>query len=244
MPDGGVINIRIHNYTQDEQLPELLPGGKYVRIDIEDHGIGISREYLPRIFDPYFTTKKKGSGLGLATAYSIIRNHNGLLTVDSEPGRGTTMSIYLPVSMGKLRKKETATPKAIEGYGRILLMDDDEVVRQVGAQMLTFLGYEVAESCDGEEALQKYEEALKSAIPFDAVILDLTIPGRMGGKEAITRLLALDPQVKAIVSSGYSNDPIMAEFPKYGFSGVVPKPYSLEKLGSTVKSLIAKSAHS
>jgi PAS domain S-box-containing protein len=244
MPDGGVINIRIHNYTQNEQLPELLPGGKYVRIDIEDHGIGIAREYLPRIFDPYFTTKKKGSGLGLATAYSIIRNHNGLLTVDSEPGRGTTMSIYLPVSMGKPRKKETATPKAIEGCGRILLMDDDEVVRQVGMQMLTLLGYEVTESCDGEEALQKYEEALKSATPFDAVILDLTIPGRMGGKEAITRLLALDPQVKAIVSSGYSNDPIMAEFPKYGFSGVVPKPYSLEKLGSTVKSLIAKSAHS
>lgn len=243
MPDGGIINIKISNYTQNEQLPELLAGGKYVKIDIEDHGIGIAREYLPRIFDPYFTTKKKGSGLGLASAYSIIRNHNGLLTVDSEPGKGTTMSIYLPVSKGKPRKKELVTPKSIEGRGRILLMDDDEIVRQVGAQMLTVLGYEVDEACDGEETLQKYHEALNSSSPFDAVILDLTIPGKMGGKETITRLLVLDPQVKAIVSSGYSNDPIMAEFRKYGFSGVVPKPYSLEKLGSTVKSIITESVH-
>jgi PAS domain S-box-containing protein len=243
MPDGGVINIRIRNYTQDEQLPELLASGKYVKIDIEDNGIGIAREYLPRIFDPYFTTKKKGSGLGLASAYSIIRNHNGLITVDSEPGHGTTMSIYLPDSKGKLQKKETVTPEAVKGSGRILLMDDDEVVRQVAVQMLVLLGYEVIESRDGAEALQQYQEALESGSPFDAVILDLTIPGKMGGKETITRLLEIDPQVKAIVSSGYSNDPIMAEFEKYGFSGVVPKPYSLEKLGSTIHSLISNADH-
>jgi two-component system cell cycle sensor histidine kinase/response regulator CckA len=204
-------------------------------------GIGIAKEYLPRIFDPYFTTKKKGSGLGLATAYSIIRNHNGLLTVDSKPGHGTTMSIYLPVSMGKLQKEDTVTPKMIKGSGKILIMDDDEIVRQVGGQMLTLLGYDVIESHDGEEALQKYQEALQDGSSFDVVILDLTIPGKMGGKETIAKLLEINPQVKAIVSSGYSNDPIMAEFQKYGFSGVVPKPYSLEKLGSTVHSLISTS---
>ncbi|MCL7486622.1 MAG: PAS domain S-box protein [Desulfobulbaceae bacterium] len=238
MPDGGTIHINISNYIQDEHLPELLTGGKYVKIAIKDQGVGIAREYLPRIFDPYFTTKKRGSGLGLATAYSIIRNHNGLITVDSEPGRGTTMEIYLPVSTGKLERKKTVTPEAIKGSGRILLMDDDEVVRQVGVQMLNLLGYDVVESCDGEDALQKYEAALGDASRFDAVILDLTIPGKMGGKETIARLQAIDPQVKAIVSSGYSNDPIMAEFTSYGFSGVVPKPYSLEKLGSTVHSLL------
>jgi len=239
MPEGGTITIRLSNYSQDEQLSEILTGDKYIKIDIHDQGIGIAKEYLPRIFDPYFTTKKKGSGLGLATAYSIIRNHNGLLTVDSEPGHGTTMSIYLPSSTAKLPKKDTASPEMKMGSGKILIMDDDEIVRQVGVQMLTLLGYDAIESCDGDEALQKYQEALQSDSSFDVVILDLTIPGKMGGKETITKLLEIDPTVKAIVSSGYSNDPIMAEFQKYGFSGVVPKPYSLEKLGSTVYSLIA-----
>lgn len=241
MPEGGTIKIRVSNYSQDAQLPELLAGGKYVRIDIEDEGIGIAKDHLSRIFDPYFTTKKKGSGLGLATAYSIIRNHNGLITVDSEPGRGTIMSIYVPASKGKLQKRESITQEAIKGSGRILIMDDDEVVRQVGLQMLNLLGYEVTESSEGEEALQKYQEALDAGSPFDVVILDLTIPGKMGGQETIDRLRKIDPQVKAIVSSGYSNDPIMAEFRKFGFSGVVPKPYSLEKLGSTVHSLISES---
>lgn len=243
MPDGGAITVKICNYTQNKQLPELLAGGKYVRIDIQDQGIGIAKEYFPRIFDPYFTTKKKGSGLGLATAYSTIRKHNGLITVDSEPGRGTTMSIYLPASKEKIKKKDPVTPETITGSGRILLMDDDEVVLQVGVQMLTLLGYEVIESRDGEEALEKYQEALDSSTPFDVVILDLTIPGKMGGKETIARLQEIDPQVKAIVSSGYSHDPIMAEFRKYGFSGVVPKPYSLEQLGLTVHSLISGAEH-
>ncbi len=238
MPEGGIITIRITNCMQTEDLPELLAGGKYVRLDVMDQGIGIAREYLPRIFDPYFTTKKRGSGLGLATAYSIIRNHNGLLSVDSEPGRGTVMSIYLPVSNEKPQKKKPVTPEAILGSGRILLMDDDDVVRQVGSQMLAMLGYEVTESKDGEETLKKYQDAMESGCPFDVVMLDLTIPGKMGGKATISSLLEIDPQVKAIVSSGYSNDPIMANYREYGFSGVVPKPYSIEKLGATVLSLL------
>ncbi|MCF6187359.1 MAG: PAS domain S-box protein [Desulfobulbaceae bacterium] len=239
MPDGGVITISIHNYTRDEQSPDSLNGDRYVKIDIHDQGVGIAEKYLPRIFDPYFTTKKKGSGLGLATAYSTIRRHKGLLTVDSEPGLGTTMSIFLPASKGELPVKESVAPEMVKGSGRILIMDDDEVVRQVGAEMLALLGYEVVESSDGEEALKKYREAQQSGTPFDTVILDLTVPGRMGGKETIAGLLEMNPEVKAIVSSGYSHDPIMADFRNYGFSGVIPKPYSFEKLGSTVRSLLS-----
>lgn len=238
MPDGGIITITVANYIQKDELPELLQDGHYVKIDIQDQGIGIAKEYLPRIFDPYFTTKKKGSGLGLATAYSIIRNHDGLITVDSEPGQGTKMSIYLPASEKKLASKQKFSEETMHGNGRILLMDDDEIVRQVGNQMLTLLGYEVTEVVDGEEAIQRYSEAMDSGTPFDVVILDLTIPGKMGGKEAISQLREIDPQVKAIVSSGYSNDPIMASHKEYGFSGVVPKPYTLERLGSTVHDLI------
>ncbi len=240
MPDGGVITIRIHNYTRDEQSPEPLAGGRYVKIDIHDQGVGIAEKYLPRIFDPYFTTKKRGSGLGLATAYSTIRRHKGLLTVDSEPGQGTTMSIYLPASERELPTDKAAAPEIPRGSGKILIMDDDEVVRQVGTEMLNLLGYEVVESRDGEEALEKYRQALQSDTPFDAVILDLTVPGRMGGKETIAGLREMDPEVKAIVSSGYSHDPIMADFRNYGFSGVIPKPYSFEKLGSTVQSLLSR----
>ncbi len=239
MPDGGVITIRIHNYTRDEQSPEPLAGCRYVKIDIHDQGVGIAEKYLPRIFDPYFTTKKSGSGLGLATAYSTIRRHKGLLTVYSEPGQGTTMSIYLPASKGELPTDQTAAPEMPRGSGKILIMDDDEVVRQVGTKMLNLLGYEVVESRDGEEALEKYRQALQSRTPFDLVILDLTVPGGMGGKETIAGLREMDPEVKAIVSSGYSHDPIMADFRNYGFSGVIPKPYSFEKLGSTVRSLIS-----
>lgn len=239
MPDGGVITIRIQNYTRDEQSPESLAGGRYVKIDIHDQGVGIAEKYLPRIFDPYFTTKKRGSGLGLATAYSTIRRHKGLLAVDSEPGQGTTMSIYLPASERELSTNKAVAPEMPKGSGKILIMDDDEVVRQVGTEMLNLLGYEVVESRDGEEALEKYRQALQSDTPFDAVILDLTVPGRMGGKETIAGLREMNPEIKAIVSSGYSHDPIMAEFRNYGFSEVIPKPYSFEKLGSTVRSLLS-----
>ncbi|MHB8791141.1 MAG: hybrid sensor histidine kinase/response regulator [Desulfobulbaceae bacterium] len=240
MPDGGVITIRVANLTLGKKTVPPLPAGEYVRIDIQDQGIGIAREYLSRIFDPYFSTKKRGSGLGLATAYSIIRNHNGLLTVDSELGVGTTMTIYLPASTGELRQKEALRVEPRHGMGKILVMDDDEIVRKVAVQMLHHLGYEVAEAPDGEHALSLYKEALVQGQPFDGVILDLTVPGKMGGKETMGRLLSVDPKVKAIVSSGYSNDPIMADYKKFGFSGVVPKPYSMEKLSETVHSLVVK----
>lgn len=238
MPDGGVIAVKTTNCVLDDHQAIPLPAGKYVKIEIRDQGIGIAREYLSRIFDPYFSTKKKGSGLGLATSYSIIRNHNGLITVDSELGVGTTMTIFLPASEHKLVPRKTVSASPMLGKGKILIMDDDDIVRAVGVQMLTHLGYEVSESCDGEEALSCYREAMEQGCPFDVVILDLTVPGKMDGKETIAKLLEADPDVRAIVSSGYSNDPIMAEYESYGFSGVVPKPYTMEKLGSTVHDLI------
>jgi two-component system, cell cycle sensor histidine kinase and response regulator CckA len=240
MPDGGLITIRVANHLLGEQAVLPLHAGKYVKIDIQDQGVGIAREHLSRIFDPYFSTKKRGSGLGLATAYSIIRNHNGLLTVDSELGAGTTMTIYLPASTRELRQKEVVSAKPRHGMGKILVMDDEEIVRKVAGQMLAHLGYEVVEAPDGESALAFFREAMAQDRPFDGVILDLTVPGKMGGRETISRLLTMDPGVKAIVSSGYSNDPVMADFKKYGFSGVVPKPYSMEKLSETVHSLFAK----
>ena len=239
MPDGGIIRISVSDYIVDDRVPVPLPLGKYVRIVIEDQGIGIAREYLSRIFDPYFSTKKKGSGLGLATCYSIIRNHNGLITVDSEPGSGTTMTIYIPASKAKLEKKDGPLGSVTHGSGKILVMDDDEIVRKVAVQMLSHLGYEITESEDGREAVEKYTTAMQNGEPFDAVILDLTVPGGMGGMDTMKELLEIDPAVKAIVSSGYSNDPIMAEFSRYGFSGVVPKPYSMDKLSTTIHRIIS-----
>ncbi|GAB4332803.1 MAG: hypothetical protein Kow0089_00930 [Desulfobulbaceae bacterium] len=237
MPDGGTITVSVRNSRPDEQLPELLRENRYVIIEIRDQGTGIPREYLTRIFDPYFTTKRKGSGLGLATAYSIIRNHGGLLMAESEPGCGTTMRIYLPATTETAGEKDAKPAGIPTGSGRVLIMDDDEMVLQVGSQMLTSLGYEVTTTRNGEEAVKTYEEALQSGTPFDVVILDLTVPGGMGGRETISRLREMDPRVQAIVSSGYSNDPVMAEHNKYGFADVVPKPYPLEQLAEAVHRL-------
>ncbi len=238
MPDGGMIHISVADCTVDDTIPMPLADGRYVKIDIRDQGIGIAREYLSRIFDPYFSTKRKGSGLGLATSYSIIRNHNGLITVDSEPGNGTTMSILLPASKAEVVRKKLLKQQPVPGQGRLLVMDDDETVRKVAAQMLSHLGYDVTESDDGADTVAQYNKALEENRPFDAVILDLTIPGGMGGRETVARLAEIDPQVTAIVSSGYSNDPIMADYALHGFAGVVPKPYSLVKLSSVVSSAL------
>ncbi|MBU4445961.1 PAS domain S-box protein [bacterium] len=238
MPEGGIINIKAENITITPENVLPLQNGKYLKFSFEDHGIGIPAHHLDKIFDPYFSTKTKGSGLGLAGAYSIIRNHNGLITVESELGVGTTFYIYLPASEKIVAEKESETGKTLFGKGKILIMDDEDFVREVAGEMAESLGYSAEFAKDGAEAIELYEKALKSTEPFEAVIMDLTIPGGMGGKEAVRELLKIDPEVKAIVSSGYSNDPIMSDCKKYGFVGVVAKPYKISELGKTLKEII------
>lgn len=241
MPEGGVIKVTAENMSK--QLSGDLPihSDKSVAIKVMDQGIGILKEHLPKIFDPYFTTKQTGNGLGLSTAYSIIAGHSGYLDVDSEPGVGTTFTIYLPASQKPVTGDiQNRGGMPLPGKGKILVMDDEPVIREVLGEMLTYIGYSVMAAGDGAETIELYERALSQSEPFDAVIMDLTIPGGMGGKEAVSQLLKLDPKIKAIVSSGYSNDPIMASFDKHGFAGVVSKPYRMEEISKVLHEVITK----
>ncbi|RKY87781.1 hypothetical protein DRQ09_03920, partial [candidate division KSB1 bacterium] len=239
MPNGGTINIKVENTILNNEYPLPLKEGKYIKISVEDNGIGIPEEHLQKIFDPYFTTKEKGSGLGLATCYSIIKRHGGLITVESKPGIGTIFYIYLPASQKEVSEKKSVEKKPLKGNGRILIMDDDEIVRNVIGSMLKHIGYDIEFAKDGNEAIELYKNAKNSGVPFNAVIMDLTIPGGMGGKEAIKKLIKIDPDVKAIVSSGYSNDPIMSSFKEYGFCGVITKPFKIEELNNILNEIIS-----
>jgi two-component system cell cycle sensor histidine kinase/response regulator CckA len=243
MPEGGMVTVSAENVTLAKDNPLLLKPGDYVKISVVDQGIGIPEDNIKKIFDPYFTTKDNGLGLGLATCYSIINNHNGHITVESTPGAGTTFSLYLPASSMQDVPPPADTGRApLRGTGKILVMDDEDIVRDVLRRSLTHLGYTVVSARDGNETVVLYEQALKSSKSFDAVIMDLTIPGGMGGKETLTKLRQIDPRVKAIVSSGYSDDPIMASFKDFGFCGVVSKPYTLKTLSEIVHTVIAESA--
>ena len=240
MPEGGKIEVRAENVElMANFLAPLLPGN-YVKVTIRDRGTGIAPEHLPKIFDPYFTTRKNARGLGLASAYSVVRKHDGQISVDTTPGKGSTFQIYLPASA----KPELIAPAGAEqqilfAQGRILVMDDEEVIQELARQMLEALGFEVEIARDGNEALRKYGEARNVQKPFNVVIMDLTIPEGMGGREAIRRLRELDPAAKAIVSSGYSYDPVMANFRQFGFNGVMPKPYMMEELRRVLQEVMA-----
>ncbi len=230
MPQGGTIRLHAHNATLEALSGLPLKAGRYVKIAVQDEGLGIPREHLAKVFDPYFTTKHQGSGLGLTMTYTTIHAHDGHIAVGSEMGKGTTFRIYMPASHEELVESEDRASRLKRGEGNILVMDDDETIRNVTEKILMELGYEVRCAADGAETIALYQDAARSGRPFDAVIMDLTIPGGMGGKETIRQLLNIDPQVTAIVSSGYSNDPIMSDFEKYGFRGVATKPYRIEKL--------------
>jgi len=239
MPEGGTITVGAENVvvTDDDPLP--LKKGKYLRMTFVDEGIGIPAKYITRIFDPYYTTKQSGNGLGLAICHSITNKHNGHLVVESEPGIGSTFTIYLPAQgIASLPDENPAELSAATGSGRVLVMDDEEYIREVASEMLAGLGYEPDLTTNGRETIDLYKRAMEGRRPYQAVIMDLTIPGGMGGKEAIRELLRIDPDVKAIVSSGYSYDPIMAEHKKYGFSGVVTKPYDVDQLSKVLRDIL------
>jgi two-component system, cell cycle sensor histidine kinase and response regulator CckA len=240
MPGGGTIMIQAENLVLPAESDLPLSPGRYVKISLQDQGGGMPAGYLAKIFDPYFTTKQKGSGLGLATSYFIIKNHHGHIAVESKLGVGTTFTVYLPAVDRKIIPPPEVNMKLFSGKGKILVMDDEDLVREVVGKMVVYLGYEVDLARDGQEAINIFTEAQRSGQPFDAVILDLTVPGGMGGKETMENMLKIDPQVKAIASSGYSDDPVMAEFYKYGFSAIIPKPYRVMEAGKVLHDIIIK----
>ena len=237
MPGGGIISIETENEEVSGDSGLQLAPGSYVRFSVRDQGVGIQQEHCSRIFDPYFTTKSTGSGLGLATAYSIIKRHRGHIEVESTEEKGSSFVFYLPALPDRTPSEAEKTGDIKGGNGNVLLMDDDDAVRQVGCQMLEHLGFSVTCTHDGADAVERYAEALQKGTTFDLVILDLTVPGGTGGMEAMRELLKLDPEVRAIVSSGYSNDPVMADAGSFGFLGVLKKPFTVEQLDSLISRL-------
>ncbi|HWR82489.1 MAG TPA: PAS domain S-box protein [Candidatus Deferrimicrobium sp.] len=241
MPEGGVIEIAVSNINVRPGNGLPLSDGRYVTLTIRDQGIGIPRKHLPRIFDPYFTTKQSGSGLGLAVAYSIVTKHGGHIDVESEVGTGTIFRIYLPTGDKSTSDEGRPTEKLPERAGKILVMDDEDFLRDLLARVLGRYGHTVDCAREGAEAINLYRQAQVSGQTYDVVLLDLTVAGGMGGKEAIQELRKLDPGVKAIVSSGFSNDPVMADYRAYGFDRVVVKPYKAAELAEVVRELLAGS---
>jgi len=248
MPGGGSVAVTAENIgtgseTSEKSLP--LPQGNYVRIIIRDQGVGIPEENLPRIFDPYFSTRdrgtQKGMGLGLTITWSVITRHGGRITVESELGTGTAFTIYLPAYEKETEETEARKPgkRPAEGKpavrrGRVLVMDDEEMVRELASQMLDRIGYDAELAGDGAEAVELYKIAMNSGKPFDAVVLDLTVKQGIGGMETVRLLLKTDPRVRAVVSSGYSNDPVMTDFGRYGFRGALAKPYTMKELADAL----------
>ena len=243
MATGGVLRVTASNQRIGARSHPVLAEGNYVRISVADTGEGIPPEHLGRIFDPYFTTKLQGHGLGLATVFSIIRRHQGHIEVESAVGSGSTFTIWLPAAKAQQPDPPAARPfEGAGGNGRILFMDDEEPILNMARRLMKRMGYEVETVLDGQAAVDSYAAALAQGRPFSAVVMDLTIPGGMGGKEAICHLHKLDPKVKAIVSSGYSSDLAMSDFRKHGFRGMVAKPYDISELAAVIRSVIAEEA--
>jgi PAS domain S-box-containing protein len=240
MPDGGTILVRVDNRAMGPGNDHSLLEGRYVRISVRDHGVGIDPEQLPRIFEPYFTTKDHGSGLGLSVCYSIVNRHQGALVVESEPDAGSTFFVYLPAAELDVEEVSDVVQAPLTGTGRVLVVDDEEMVRDVASAMLTHLGYRPSTVADGAAAVELYSREAEAGRPFDAVIMDLTIPGGMGGQEAVRWLLSMDPDVRCIVSSGYSDDPVMADHRAWGFRGVMRKPYRVEDLARALQAVLVE----
>jgi PAS domain S-box-containing protein len=242
MPQGGIVRVEASNQRLSEKrIPSLEPG-EYVLVSVVDQGMGIQPENLDRIFDPYFTTKKSGTGLGLTALYSIVRKHGGQVLVSSRVGIGSVFRVYLPACAENMTAETVAgyaaSSPVCTGEGFILVMDDEEIIRDMAKEMLSLLGYRVTTCSSGEEVIELYEKSLKKGDAPDAVIMDLTIPGKMGGQEASTAIHALDPTAVLIVSSGYSNDPVLSDFRKYGFSDSLAKPFRVEDLAAALRRVL------
>ena len=247
MPEGGEIRIRMSNlHVRHAEIPALKVGD-YICIEVRDEGNGISPQNLKKIFDPYFTTKKKGNGLGLASSYSIITSHKGTITADSSIGQGSIFRVYLAKSSqlaprksnpSEAKKKETAREKIHRGKGRILVMDDMEAMMVVAGEILTVLGYDVEYSTDGNEAIKAYKAAKDEGNPFDACVFDLTVPGGMGGEEAANVLIDYDPNLVAIASSGYTSSDVMSDYKNSAFRAVLPKPYRIKEMSDILHELL------
>jgi two-component system, cell cycle sensor histidine kinase and response regulator CckA len=243
MSDGGVIDISLANSVVAEEMAQILSPGRYVLLTVTDHGKGISPSDLGKIFDPYFTTKKRGNGLGLATVYSIVKKHHGHITAESVQDCGTTFRIWLPAAGCDAAKRKSshsspALVPAAAGQARVLFMDDEESIRRLGASILQRMGHEVAAVPDGAEAVRKYSEARSHGRAFDLVIFDLTIPGGLGGRAALEQILREDPQARAIVSSGYSNDQVLSNYRAHGFHGMILKPYVISDFTQVVEKVL------
>jgi PAS domain S-box-containing protein len=238
MPEGGTLTVWAENVVLGVGYAPPLPAGRYIKMTVQDHGCGIPKDLLPHIFDPYFTTKEQGSGLGLTTAYAIVAKHKGYMTVESEVGVGTTVVVYLPASSRPLVPVPASPEPAAVGQGRILIMDDEAMIRDLLQEILSDFGFHVVCVSDGTEAVTTYQRAQEAGQPFAVVILDHTIPGGMGGMETFAHLHTLDPQVTALLSSGYANDPVMTAFTQYGFSGVITKPYTVQKLQEALQRVL------
>jgi two-component system, cell cycle sensor histidine kinase and response regulator CckA len=231
MPRGGIITLALENVTlaaNDEWRAMPIAPGEYVRLSVQDSGPGIDPKHLSHIFDPYFTTKDKASGLGLAISYSIIRAHGGAITVDSRPGHGTRFDVYLPA--GRRDDIAPSDPTPLHRHGRVLLMDDDAEVVEVTRDMLLLLGYAAETTACGQTAIARFREATARGTGFDAVVLDLTVPGGMGGADAVRGIREIRPDVPVVVTSGYADDAVLAHYREYGFDGVLPKPFGLADL--------------
>jgi len=240
MPAGGTIEIYARNVISSEAKIASLPKGEYILMEIKDSGPGISEENIIKIFDPYFTTKKHGTGLGLAISYSIIKKHDGFIRAESKFGQGTTFYIYLPAFKGKVGLEDEKDMNVENGSGRILYMDDDNAISETIKDLLSHIGYSVDTVNEGSKAVDLYKKAMVSENRFDLVILDLTVPGGMGGKDTLNKLLEIDADVMAIATSGYSNDPVMSDFKSYGFADTIAKPFRIQEIADVVKRSLAK----
>jgi len=242
MPEGGTLTVKGANVTLEQGNSISLPAGDYVRLTFEDQGCGIPKENLAKIFDPYFTTKPSGNGLGLASVFSIITRHGGHISVDSEAGVGTTFTLFLP-SIGNVsattRDDRQFLPKSCQSGERVLVLDDEQLILDIAESILLHLGYQVTTCTGGEEVIHYYKEAATAGKPFSFAILDLTIPGKMGGKQAAEHILKEFPDACLIVSSGYSNDPVMSHFRDCGFKGAITKPYSVENFSKSLKQILS-----